>query len=502
MDEMPVSKPDPKPATPIQRSRWRKWARRFLFGVTALIVLSVVALFGARVYFRHTGERDLKAEVARLDAEDPGWRWEDLEAARQKAVPPEAENSAKVVREVRSMIPKEWDEWVKRPDQPKDAEPPPLNRHIPLADLTRDEELAAATRPARDRGLALRNYPRGYHVVVVTDFPFLESLKETQEAREVANLLKTDAILAAQKGDAVRGLRDAHAILNDGRSVGDEPSLISSLVRFALGCVAVETAMRVLALTESKAAEPELAALQAALVAETGEPILLNGLRGERAITSRFFDGLNSGRISADHLARMAEGKPSAEHRVVVYFLNAFVPEDQRRYLRLMSELTHAVKRPYVEQAETLVRLESDLRVNRDIRYRWNALMLPAAVKVMDANVRHRAELLSAAALIACERFRLARGRWPESLAELPKDLLPAIPTDPFTGQPMKFARLPDGIAVYSTPPKDMFERDKKRLTNPLGGTEIGWRLYDPAQRGLPPRPELAPAPHEVEPAP
>jgi hypothetical protein len=63
----------------------------------------------------------------------------------------------------------------------------------------------------------------------------------------------------------------------------------------------------------------------------------------------------------------------------------------------------------------------------------------------------------------------------------------------------MKFARLPDGITVYSVGSKEIESLRQKRLTNPLGGTEIGWRLYDPPLRGLPPALPLAPAPHEVE---
>jgi hypothetical protein len=176
-----------------------------------------------------------------------------------------------------------------------------------------------------------------------------------------------------------------------------------------------------------------------------------------------------------------------------MYFLNAFLPEDQRRYLAMMSEFVDAAKRPYAEQVAVATRVETDLRANRDIRYRWHALMLPGVLKVIEASHRHRAALVAAATLIACERFRLTRGRWPESLAEIPRDILAAIPTDPFTGEPVRFTKLTDGVAVYSLPPKDLGGLDRKRLTNPLGGSELGWRLYDPALRGLPPLPKPRP---------
>jgi hypothetical protein len=494
MSEAP--KPGTKPeAAPVpRRSRFAKWAQRLSIAIAVLFLLGIVGLFSARIYIRHTGKRALDEEVARVDAEDPGWRFDDLMAARERAAPPETENSAVVVRKVRSLIPNEWKEWLK--SQPvvgaKEA-PPALNRRQSLGVLTRDTDLADATRAARNLGLTLRNYPRGYHAVVVTDMPFIESLDETQGAREVAHLMKVDALLAAEEGDAVQGLRAAHAILNTGRSVGDEPALISSLVRYACGAVAVEAAMRVLALTEPKDALPELAALQEALFAEVEEPVLLNGLRGERAVMNRFYDGANNGTISADAIAKMGDVRASAESRTVFYFRRAFLPEDQRRFLRTMSELIEVGKGPPQDRIARTEQIEADLRANRDIRYLWHALFTPAAVKVMEASVRNRAELLAAATLIACERFRLTRGRWPTSLAEIPKDILPTVPTDPFTGAPIRFAKLPDGIAVYSAAPKTIRSLEQPRLTNPLGGSEVGWRLYDPQLRRLPPLPTPKP---------
>ena len=41
----------------------------------------------------------------------------------------------------------------------------------------------------------------------------------------------------------------------------------------------------------------------------------------------------------------------------------------------------------------------------------------------------------------------------PHSLAELVPDRLPAIPADPFDGQPLRYRRLPQGFTVYSVGP-------------------------------------------------
>ena len=476
-----------------QRPRRRYWGRRLLIVFVVMPFVALVLLLSARTYFRHTGQRALNAEMARLDAEDPGWRFDDLMAAREKAAPAPGENSAAIVRMVRELMPAEWHEWTKTQSAQVDAGPLPLNVRQPFADLTRDADLAASTRAARDLGLTLRNHPRGHHVIVVGDRPFVESLEETQGTRVVAHLMKTDALLAAQSGDAVRGLRAAHAILNAGRSIGDEPTLISTLVHFACDSITTEVAMRVLALNDATGSLTELAALQTALYVELNEPVLLNGLRGERAVVNHFFEGINTGRVTADTVAGMGDMKPGPEVQSNLYFTRTFLPEDQRRFLTVMSEAIAVATGPYQDRITRTQQIEADFRANRDIRYPWHGLMVPAISKLLEADTRCRAELLSAATLIACERFRLTRGRWPQSLAELPKDLLPTIPTDPYTGEPMRFAKLPDGITVYAAAPKGISGLDRKRLTNPLGGTEVGWRLYDPASRNRPPLPKEKP---------
>jgi hypothetical protein len=53
---------------------------------------------------------------------------------------------------------------------------------------------------------------------------------------------------------------------------------------------------------------------------------------------------------------------------------------------------------------------------------------------------------------LAIERWRLAHnGNVPDSLVALVPDFLPAVPTDPFDEQPLRFKKLAHGYVVYST---------------------------------------------------
>lgn len=97
-----------------------------------------------------------------------------------------------------------------------------------------------------------------------------------------------------------------------------------------------------------------------------------------------------------------------------------------------------------------------------------------------------------AAVGIAVERYRLRHGRWPDNLAALVPDFLPAAPTDMLDGRPLRYQRLADGVVVYSVGPDGT--DDGGKLADDAdwqaqwpAGMDIGFRLWDVARRGQPP---------------
>ena len=46
--------------------------------------------------------------------------------------------------------------------------------------------------------------------------------------------------------------------------------------------------------------------------------------------------------------------------------------------------------------------------------------------------------------------YRLAQGKWPEKLDDLIPKYLARVPTDPFSGEPLLYRRLEDGVVLYS----------------------------------------------------
>jgi len=114
--------------------------------------------------------------------------------------------------------------------------------------------------------------------------------------------------------------------------------------------------------------------------------------------------------------------------------------------------------------------------------------------KLEDWFSRGHAALRCLAAAVAAERYRRLHGEWPQSLVQLTPDLLAAVPDDPFTGGPLLYRRLPDGVVIYSVG-QDGEDNGGKvdgvKVSDP--GTDIGIRLWDVAKRRQPPKPDELP---------
>jgi hypothetical protein len=91
---------------------------------------------------------------------------------------------------------------------------------------------------------------------------------------------------------------------------------------------------------------------------------------------------------------------------------------------------------------------------------------------------------------IACERFRLKHDRWPTALADLCPQFLPAVSLDPFDGEPLRLAAQDDGIVIHSV---GTVQRNSSVPVDRPGlpeGVEVGFRLWNPDARRLPPPPD------------
>ncbi len=471
--------------------------RRRLRALAAAGVVAVLLLAGT--YYRLTTfwDRELAEAVADAKRDLPGWRLADLEAARQ--VIPDEENSSPLVARVRTLSPRPWPVWMLDPPagtpdvvalEDREAFSRRLDELPPNARLDAEQVRvlrAELTRAACAVGLArsFLDHPRGRHPITYSKDGLSTGLNLTQDTRWVAVVLDPDVTLRAHEGDFAGALESCHAIVNANRAVGDEPFLISALVRIAVRRIAVLKTERVLA--QGEPPPDALSALQRVLEEEDEVPLLLQGARGDRAAIDTFLEAVRRGDVSRRNLTGLvgwANGqKGGFIQDVKVQASSLALAHCQAECLRFMNRFVDIARRPPEEWREPMRELGKD--VKRGLPLTRLLCEVPMQ-KVTLAALRSHADLRCGAALLAVERYRQARGRWPESLADLVPAYLTKVPTDPFDGQPLRFTRLADGVAVYSVSADGNDDGGNLSLKFLEEGTDWGLRLWDAAARGGP----------------
>jgi hypothetical protein len=473
----------------------RRWLRRATWAVVGLVfVCSFVAgmVLGRRV------DRRMQDAVAAAGRDDPFWRLDDLLAHR--AAVPDAENSALVVADVVKWLPKGWPALPNVPGRPA---PRPtrfeetMGRLLKLAENLRlDEEAAGSLRDemvahaaAVRLGRTVADYRRGRRVLTIGETVFDTPLPGTQAARTAAQLLAADAAIRVHDGDADGALDSCRALLGIARSIGDEPFLISQIVRVAIGREALRSARRVLG--QGEPSDAALARLQAAVVDERAQPLFVVGTKGERAMLAEAIRRVAEGELAASRLGGIdgltALGQsgdaPVSWERLAL---------DHQRALAIewMNRAVAIARRPVAERPLLWRTWESEIIARgrqpeiRFLTFRLLPSSLPAVVFVDPVFARYETELGAMAILLAAERHRLRTGDWPASIDAIDPAILASAPRDPFTGDAFLMLRQDGQLRVYSPGPDleddgGAFDTPPRMPGDGPGPDDIGVRAWD-----------------------
>lgn len=463
MTEEPPQRPPMKP--------WKKWLLR-----TSVGLVLTFGLYIAQGWWRQSNARQQLDEArAKLDELDPRWRLDEIQAARAKRFPPDDANITVLAVKIKEDTPKEFEEFLQRADNPSPWLPSPEFNRLPdaekLADARRTRTVCKAV---IDRALKLGALTDGGVLPPPFVNPLTMLLDSTQRLRNAAALLSLNAAVLAADKDGDGAIASCRAGLNLVRGVGDEPTMVSFLIRVALSAVAVGATERTLGYTEPKAG---LAELQAELLREGTAPILAIALRGERACTDAIFDYLQTDPAAIQQLG----GATNPLAALSRFAFRSTLLAQQLEALTLETRCLEIARGPSHDwmartKSEALDRIEGPL-----VR-----MLLPAIEKVVQAALRGQARLRCLATAIACERFRQANGRWPKELAEIPKAILAEVPRDSYVDEPVKYKELPDGIVVYAVGEDRTDNEGKLSYTNPMPGDDLGTRLWSPEFRRVP----------------
>jgi hypothetical protein len=458
--------------------RLRRWLKRLAIGALAVAGVLALTAWGGRIYLGRVGTEELQRTTAKLDAEEPGWRLADLAARHRLKTVPGERNSAPVVLKVSELLDRDWRDR-------KGVEAALVSAPKPFTPAGVEALSAARAPTAEARALArtLRDLPDGHYPLGEnpTDLSWAQ-WSHVSKLLAVVKLLRYDAALAVLDGDPDGAIASCHAALNAGRSVGDHPSLIALLTCGACSGVAVG------AITDTLGrAEPTkgLAELQAALVSEADVPRLLFTVLAQRAWLDAAFSQFESGAISADEFAArvyaLGPERMTTRYRVALDYYRGIAPGDHAESLRVLTETIAALRLPPHERLAAFARIRRPPPAWSDVRYPLAAWYAQDWTRYAADRLVLQATLLGAAAGIACERFRRRQGRWPGSLDEIPKDILPAALLDPFDGRPLRLRPLPDGLGVCAVRPEGYGPGPEKP-----GEDRVVFRLWNPEHRRQP----------------
>ena len=490
-------------SSPQQKRSWRWW-----IVVLVLCMIPVGFVLFAYVATRFAGQMRLEQAFAEADRLDPGWRFDDLEAQRLPYPEPDKNGIDHVLR-VRSAMPKSrWPEW---PFPKFDGEQGYLVELRTAMDASLEGDRLAPTLLNAEQERVLRaevarastaielarqmpNYPYGRYPVKWTKDYVSTLLPHVQEARSVAQLLDYDARLKTHDNDLASACHDVKAILFASRALGDEETAISQLVRLAVDGVAVRALERSLA--NGRASEQTLLDLQTEFEQEAKTPFFLTGLRGERACLNYFLENIQEGKVTFGEYHRLMTSpawfaplasRPTNEIMLQLNSMRMYLNMrgERAQMLHYLNELVELAKLPPWEALKAIE--AKDIALIHDPPL-WTILCANVS-KVCVAGVRGQAALRTACTALAMERFRLAKGRWPEKLSELVPEYLAETPVDPFDGQPLRLVRKGQAIIVYSVG-IDKEDNGGAVVLNPsVKGSDIGFVLQDPAQRRQPGKP-------------
>jgi hypothetical protein len=477
-------------------------------GLLLVIVLLLAGLYGFVLYEE---DLDLREAMAEADRDCPsGWQLDALEACREEI--PDEENAALVVMKVKSLLPLGWPMNPLSLDrgEPEDKDSSPADEigsawvekmyNLP-ANLELSPSLLRRLRASLAQAEAARGEARKLIGMTRGRFPIqwgrncLEVMPQTQDARSAASLLRHEALLASQEGNAGAAIAIVRGLLGTARSVGDEPSQISALVRVACNAQAVDALERALAQGEPPATELE--AVQALLEKEAAEGGFVQAARGERADMHRTVAAVRNGQLA---IADLVGGKPGNLERNLGNLAGpALARQSHAHFLRLLNEYVEAMKMPLEEQMAAVKTLEVKIKKAKVEYEILPALMFPAIIRVTQANQRGVGNLRCAYVAVALERYRHDHGEWPDTLDALVPQYLAAVPKDPMDGKSLRYLRRPDGVIVYwlghdGTDDGGKIDR-VKYLTQ---GTDQGVQLWDFGQRRQPPPKEPQPAEKEA----
>jgi len=416
----------------------RKW--KFLQILVLLLVFIIAGFMGFRLV--------LKSKLnARLDAiRAAGYPATCAELDAWYTIPESAENAADTFRDSFSHYNK-WEEDKKRKLLPIVGQAELPQRTEPLTEETKD----LITQYLADNQQALELLHKGaaiehsrYPIDLGKGFEAL--MPDLSNIRDGAKLLKLKAVLHAENGKPEQVVDSITSTFGLARSLSKEPILVSQLVRIACQALAVSTIERSINRTEFT--DEQLVDLSGTVVSAEAPSVMTRAFIGERCA------GLSIFKMPAAQIPSVLDMASNRPHplgalAIWLYRFVGLADMDAMIYLDLMNDYIKVLKLPPEQRREAAGAVNTRFEKTSRIHVLLHIIM-PALSRVISIDVRIVAQLRTAQAGLAVQRYRLVAGKLPDSLSDLMPTYLEAVPQDPFDGKDLRYKKLETGFVVYS----------------------------------------------------
>ena len=246
----------------------------------------------------------LRRALAETDRLYPAWRLDELEAARERV--PDAKNAALRVSAAAHLLPSAWQRngnarsQVERDQLDVIAGLPPAQR-LAAKTASRCRRHSRQRLPSLEETRGLADLPGGRFPVTWTKDGISTLLPHLAKSATSPTCCSPTRSFESEAGNADASLTACRAILNVGRSIGDEPALVSQRWRMDLREKACRQVERHAGAGSAVGDRARCAPEQTSTTRKISRCSSF-GLRGERALMDRFLSAVDSGEFTRRQL--------------------------------------------------------------------------------------------------------------------------------------------------------------------------------------------------------
>ena len=289
-----------------------------------------------------------------------------------------------------------------------------------------------------------------------TECPANILLPHLSSMKNVGRVLQLRAIAELENNQSEKALADLKLALRVIEAIRPEPFLISHLVRIASLQIALQPIYEGLA--EHRWSESQLIALDAELAKMDFLADYQLSMRGELQFQGGIYEYMRSHRDQIDSFAtEFSQTPPAFPTRLAVKMIpDCVFYQNRLRSARCMldfliplADLKKRTVSPSEAQHGSTV-FEQETKVITPYTV-FERMLVPALGTIVKKFAQAQSSVDLARTAIALERYRLARGGYPESLDALSPQFIAQVPHDVIGGQPLKYRRESDGqFVLYS----------------------------------------------------